>query len=134
MSATPPPPPSSHTPPAAQAMSPEDQRLWATLNHIGGIFFGVISALIIYLVLKDRGGFIREHSRTALNFQITMTIASIALSVIGFILTIVIIGAVILAVLPFAYYAVVITFAIIAAVKANKGEQYSYPLAINFVK
>ena len=111
---------------APQPLSPSDERLWATLIHIGGIFFSFIPALVGYLVLKDRGAFIRAHSLTALNFQLTMLIAII----VGYILTIVLIGAV----LVLAAYVVIIIFAIIAAIAANKGEQYNYSLTIQFIR
>ncbi|WP_353809806.1 DUF4870 domain-containing protein [Agromyces sp. SYSU T00194] len=122
---TPPPPPQDPASDAAQPLSPADQRLWATLIHIGGIFFGFIPALVGYLVLRDRGQFVREHTATALNFQITMTIAGI----IGSILVIVFVGILIL----IAVYVLIIVFSIIAAVAANKGQPYSYPLSIKFV-
>ena len=75
-----------------QQLSPADEKMWATLVHIGGIFFSFVPALIGYLVLKDRGPFIREHTRSALNFQITMVLASF----IGAITTIILIGFLIL--------------------------------------
>jgi len=111
---------------AAPQMSPSDEKLWSTLIHIGGIFFGFIPPLIGYLVLKDRGPFVRAHTLTALNFQLTMLIAM----VVGYILTFIIIGIFII----IAVYVVVIVFSIIAAIKANKGELYSYPLTIQFIK
>ncbi|CAH0123409.1 DUF4870 domain-containing protein [Plantibacter sp. VKM Ac-2885] len=107
-------------------MSPSDEKLWSTLIHIGGIFFGFIPPLIGYLVLKDRGPFIKAHTLTALNFQLTMLIAL----VVGSILTIVVVGLFII----IAVYVVVIVFSIIAAIKANKGELYNYPLTIQFIK
>lgn len=107
-------------------MAPSDERLWATLINIGGVLFNFLPALIGYLVLKDRGPFIRAHSATALNFQLTILIAS----VIGWVLIVVGIGVIIL----IAVWALNIVFSIIAAVKANKGEWYTYPLAIPFVK
>ncbi|HEV7186039.1 MAG: DUF4870 domain-containing protein [Actinomycetales bacterium] len=123
MSATPPPPPGAYG--AAQQLSPADEKLWATLVHVGGILFGFIPALIGYLVLKDRGPFVRQHTATALNFQITMLIAYI----VGWILTIVVVGFIILA----AVWAVNIIFSIIAAVKANQGQFYTYPVSFKFV-
>jgi uncharacterized Tic20 family protein len=126
MSATPPPPPpGAPYGGSAQQLSPADEKLWATLVHVGGILFGFLPALIGYLVLKDRGPFVRQHTATALNFQITLAIAYI----IGWILTIVLVGFIILA----AVWAVNIIFSIIAAVKANQGQYYTYPLAIRFV-
>jgi uncharacterized Tic20 family protein len=111
---------------APQPLSPSDERLWATLIHVGGIFFGFIPALVGYLVLKDRGAFIRAHTQTALNFQLTMLIGYI----VGYILTLVFVGVIVLA----AVGIVIIIFSIIAAIAANKGEQYSYPLTIQFIK
>ncbi|HEY1105080.1 MAG TPA: DUF4870 domain-containing protein [Agromyces sp.] len=122
---TPPPPPQDPYQQPSQQMSPSDEKLWATLIHIGGIFFSFVPALIGYLVLKDKGPFIREHTATALNFQITMAIAY----VVGSILTFVIIGIFIL----IAVWIVTIIFSIIAAVKANQGQPYTYPLSIKFV-
>jgi len=121
--ATPPTDPYQATP---QPLSPSDERLWATLIHVGGIFFGFIPALVGYLVLKDRGAFIRAHTQTALNFQLTMLIGYI----VGYILTLVFVGVIVLA----AVGIVIIIFSIIAAIAANKGEQYSYPLTIQFIK
>ena len=128
MSATPPPPP----PPPQQPyggqqpqLSPADEKLWATLIHVGGILFSFIPALVGYLVLKDRGPFIRSHTATALNFQITLAIAT----VVGWILSIVGIGLIII----FAVWVLNIVFSIIAAIKANQGQFYTYPIAIRFL-
>jgi len=107
-------------------MSAADERLWATLVHVGALLFGGWPALIGYLVLKDRGPFINEHTKTALNFQITMLIASI----VGCVLMLVIIGFFVV----IAVGIVIIVFSIIAAMAANRGEFYKYPLTIEFLK
>ncbi|MGO4593905.1 DUF4870 domain-containing protein [Leifsonia sp. 2TAF2] len=126
MSATPPPPPPPQQPyGGAQQLSPADEKLWATLVQVGGILFNWIPALIGYLVLKDRGPFVRAHTATALNFQITIFIAYI----VGGILSIVVVGIFII----IAAWVINIVFSIIAAVKANQGEYYTYPIAIRFV-
>ncbi|AMB58671.1 DUF4870 domain-containing protein [Microterricola viridarii] len=123
MSAAPPPPATPYQGPTQ--LSPADEKLWATLIHVGGIFFSFIPSLVGYLVLKDKGPFIRAHAASALNFQITMAIASI----VGSILIFLVIGFFILA----AVSILIIVFSIIAAVKANAGEAYTYPLSIKFV-
>lgn len=110
---------------APSQLSPADEKLWATLIHIGGIIFSFLPALIGYIVLKDRGPFIRAHTATALNFQITLAIAYF----VGGILTIVGVGVLILA----AAGILNIVFCIIAAIAANKGEWYTYPLTIKFL-
>ena len=125
-SAPPPPPPGGPYGAPAQ-LSPADEKLWATLIHVGGILFGFLPALIGYLVLKDKGPFIRAHTATALNFQISLVIYSLALTIIGFIT----VGIGFILFLPYGVAALV--FMIIAAVKANQGQFYTYPLTITFV-
>jgi uncharacterized Tic20 family protein len=127
MSAAPPPyqpapPPYQPAPP----LSPQDQRLWATLTHVGGILFGVLAPLVTYLVFKDRGAFIAQHTRTALNFHLTALLAFI----VSVLLTLVLIGIL----LYVAVFLLVVISGILAAVKANAGEQYEYPLTIRFVR
>ena len=67
----------------------------------------------------------RAHTATALNFQITMAIAL----VVSYALIAVFIGIL----LVIAVEVVMIVFSIIAAVKANQGQPYTYPLSIKFV-
>lgn len=121
-----PPPPPQNPYQQSQPLNPSDEKLWATLVHIGGIFFNFIPALIGYLILKDRGPFIRQHTATALNFQLTVLIAYI----ISWILFIVVIGGILWLVV----WVLNIVFSILAAVAANKGLPYKYPLSIPFVK
>jgi uncharacterized Tic20 family protein len=123
MSNSTPPPANPYAAPAP--LSPSDEKLWATLIHIGGIIFSFLPALIGYVVLKDRGPFIRAHTATALNFQLTLLIAY----VVGGVLIIVFVGFLILA----AASVLAIVFSIMAALAANRGEYYTYPLTIKFV-
>ncbi len=109
-----------------QPMSPADEKLWATLVHVGGIFFGFVPALIGFLVLGSRGPFVRGHTATALNFQLTMIIAA----AIGGITVFVLIGFFII----IAVSVLIVVFSIIAALAANRGEAYTYPLTIPFIK
>jgi uncharacterized Tic20 family protein len=127
MTATPPPPPQNPGYAPTTEMSPADQRLWATLTHVGGILFNWLAPLITYLVLKDRGAFVRAHTATALNFQLTLLIAYAA----AFVLTLISFG-----ILGFVFlvpWVLSIVFGIMAAIAANKGEFYTYPMAIKFV-
>lgn len=118
-------PPPANPYQAPTPMNPTDEKLWATLIHVGGILFGPLPALIGYIVLKDRGPFIRAHTATALNFQLTLLITY----AVGWILTIVVVGFFILA----AAWVLAIVFGIMAALAANRGQYYTYPLSIKFV-
>ena len=122
----------STTPP--QALSPSDERLWATLTHVSALigilvgagFIGWLGPLIIFLVLRDRSAFVADHAKTTLNFQFTMLIAA----VVAVFLWIVLVGFLITA----AIYVLTIVFSIIAAVAASRGERYRYPLSIPFFR
>lgn len=109
-----------------QPLSPSDEKLYSVLTHVGGIVFNFIVPLITYLVFKDRGPFVREHTRQALNFQLTMTVGYVA----GAILSVIGIGLLI----SLAAGILSLVFGIIAAIKANNGEMYKYPVAIQFIK
>ena len=124
MSAPPPPagPYSAPQPP----LSPADEKTWAILVHVGGILFSWLAPLVIYVVLKDRGPFVRAHSATALNFQLTLLIAYI----VGAITTLFLVGFLII----FAAAILALVFGIMAAIAANNGQYYKYPLTIEFVR
>jgi uncharacterized Tic20 family protein len=108
----PPPPPVNYAP--QPQLSPADEKLWAILTHVGGILFHWLAPLIAYLVLKDRGPFVRWHTRQALNFQLTLLLAYIA----GGILSIVFVGLFVI----LAAAVLNIVFGILAAMAASRGE------------
>jgi hypothetical protein len=124
------PPPGHQAPPpgyaAAAPMSDTDQRLWAMLSHLGGILFGIIPSLVIWLVYKDKSRFVEEQAKEALNFQITILIGM----VVSGVLTLILIGFVLMAVIGIAD----LVFCIIAGLAANKGEAYRYPFALRLIK
>jgi uncharacterized protein len=108
-------------------MNDSDQRMWATLGHISGLLFGFLGPLVIYLVTKDRGRFVRSQSLEALNFQITLAIAV----VVGVVLGIATLGIGFL-LLPLVGVAALVLM-ILAAIAANRGEEYRYPFTLRLV-
>jgi len=112
--------------PGVQPMNPTDEKTWSILLHLGPIIVSFLVPLIGYLVLKDRGPFIRHNAVQALNFTLTMLIGYVA----SYLLMLVLIGFITLPIV----WVLSIVFAIIAAVKTNKGEYYTYPFSIKFVK
>lgn len=107
-------------------MRPEDEKLWSILTHIGGIVVFLVAPLVAYLVLRDRGPFVRHHTGQALNFQLTMLIGY----VVGFITSWFGIGFLLI----IAAGILTVVFGIIAAVAASRGEFYRYPIAIPFTR
>ena len=117
----------------AGVSSQAEANKWAMICHIvalvglfgNGIGF-VVGPLIVWLVKKEEDPFIDEQGKEAVNFQITMFIALI----ISGILCLVLIGFVLL----FLVFIFMVVFPIIAAIKANEGTHYRYPMTIRFIK
>lgn len=109
----------------------KEERNWAMFAHLSTfaghlVPFGHIAGpLIVWLLKKDEMPLVNDQGKEALNFQITMTLAFIvaALSLfvlVGFFL------------LPAVWlFDVIVT--IIAAVKANEGVAYRYPMCWRLV-
>lgn len=89
-------------------------------------FGNVVGPLVLWLVKKDADPFIDDQGKEAVNFQITITLASIVcmmlmLVVIGFLLII-------------ALAVIWLVFTVIAANQANQGQAYRYPYILRLVK
>lgn len=96
-----------------------------TLAHVLGLLTGFVGPLILYFVVTPDQTFARDHVREALNFQITVLIGII----ISGILAIVIIGF-----LGFLVIGILdLIWSIMAAVAANNGETYRYPVSIRLI-
>jgi uncharacterized Tic20 family protein len=109
-----------------QPLSPSDEQLWSTLSHISIPFIGLIGPLVVYLLFKDRGPFIRANAIESLNFSILYTVVQIVCSI----LTVVVIGAVLLPIVGVG----ALVLCILAAISANKGEFYRYPVNWRLIK
>ena len=111
----------------------KDARMWAMFPHLAALLgFGVwglgfvVGPLIVWLVKKDEFAFVDEHGKEAVNFQISMLIYMIIAGLLCFAC----VGFVLLPVVGI----VDLIFLIVAAIKANNGEHYRYPLSIRFIK
>jgi hypothetical protein len=115
----------------ATPMRPDQARQWAMFAHLSGLL-GILGPLIIYLVKKDDDPFVADQSREALNFHLSLLIYIGGGTVLAVVLSFILIG-LLLFPLIFAAYIAAIVFEIIAAVQANKGVWYRYPLTIRFI-
>jgi uncharacterized protein len=121
-------------------MSPSDERTWAMLAHLApfaGSVVGlpVIGPLVVFLIYKDRSPFVRRHASAALNFQIMLMIVTVVGLVVAIPLMVLTMG---LAVIAFVLVAITVSVAalvlqIVAAVAANRGQDYQYPLTPGWV-
>jgi uncharacterized Tic20 family protein len=109
-----------------------ESRKWGMLCHlfafIGFIlpFGSLIAPLIVWQMKKDISLFVDEQGKESVNFQISMSIWMI----ISMVLIFVVIGFVLLGILAI----IQIVCVIMAAIQANEGKSYRYPLTIRFIK
>jgi hypothetical protein len=111
----------------------KDARMWAMFCHLAGlavllipIVGNIVAPLIIWQIKKDDFPFVDEQGKESVNFQISMSIYGF----VAALLCVVCIGIPLLV----AAYIVDVVFLLIAAVKANNGFRYRYPLTIRFIR
>jgi hypothetical protein len=105
--------------------------MWAMLAHLSALsgfiipFGSILGPLIIWLIKRDEMSFVNDQAKEALNFNISMTIYML----VSLVLVFVVIGIPLMIVLGIAW----LVLAILAAVKANEGVAYRYPLTLRLV-
>lgn len=147
-SAPTPPPAAAPTPPPAAAQpaqpqyaaapagpyTPDTDRQLAMWAHIGGVV-GFLPSLIIWLIGKDRGPRVATEGKEALNWQITFTIAYVALWIVTSILSaIVFFLALFLWLLPLALWVLNVVWSIQGGMKVNAGGSFRYPWNLRLIK
>ena len=110
-----------------------DACMWAMFCHLAGLCVfvlpvvgNIVGPLVIWQLKKDEHPFVDQQGKEALNFQISIMIYSLVSAVLTFIC----VGFFLLA----AVGVIDLVFLLIAAVKANNGQSYRYPLTIRFIK
>ncbi|GAA3124657.1 DUF4870 domain-containing protein [Streptosporangium carneum] len=102
-----------------------DDATMAMLAHLLGLLTSFIGPLVLYLAKKDESPYVRAQAAEALNFQLTLMIAY----VVSWVLIFVLIGFLLI----FVVWIGSLILMIMAAVAANRGENYRYPMNIRFV-
>jgi uncharacterized protein len=124
-------PPMSAPQPGQQPLSPDQERLWATLAHLlsfvaAYIALGFLAPLIVLLLFGQRSAYVRAHAVESLNFNLSWLLYAI----VGALLIFIGIGILILIALGIAYVILIV----VASIRANNGVFYRYPLTIRFVR
>jgi uncharacterized Tic20 family protein len=86
---------------------------------------GFVAALVIYLVYRDKGPFVRQHAADAVNIQLN----ALLWFIVSGILVLLLVGLLFLAIVPIWATAL----HVIGAIKAYNGEEHWSPLTIRFV-
>ena len=121
-----------------------EQRQWAMFAHLSALLGGLVTSgwagsigffigpLVIWTMKKDTMPFVDDQAKEALNFNIMVT----AIFVILLILTILSLGIGALLTVPVMLIVGIgaLVFVIIAAMKANQGIAYRYPVNVRLIK
>jgi uncharacterized Tic20 family protein len=112
----------------------DDERSWAALIHLSLLAHVVLTVIafaipiVMWQVKKDNSVFIDDHGMEAVNFQISLAILSVLLIPIG-ILTC---SAGFFLYIPL--YVVALVAMVQAAMAANRGEFFRYPMNFRLIK
>ena len=115
------------------SVSPSEERTMGMLAHaiplvamvVSAGTLGFVASLILYLIYKDKGPFVRENAANSLNIQITTGIVLL----VSIPLMLVLVGFITFAA------AIVVAFVLhlIGALKANRGEWWRPPMTLRLV-
>ena len=127
-------------PPQGPMMRPDDERTWAGAAHwsalVGAaVALAFLGPLVVLMAKGNQSPWVRRNAVESLNFQLSMLIYGFVGTILGVVVAVVTLGIGLLLLVPLAlaFAAVWIVCTIIAAVKANSGEEYRYPLTIRMV-
>ena len=114
-------------------VSPSEERTMGMLAHaiplvamvVSAGTLGFVASLILYLIYKDKGPFVRENAANSLNIQITTGIVLL----ISLPLMLILVG--------FLTWGLALVFAfvlhLLGALKANRGEWWRPPMTLRLV-
>jgi uncharacterized Tic20 family protein len=113
----------------------KDARNWGMICHLAGLgnfiipmVGNIVGPLIVWKMKRDQYPFVDDQGKQALNFQITVSIALLAVIP----LAIITLG------IGFVLFPIIgigsLVFTIIGGIKASNGEAYRYPFSLKLVK
>ena len=120
-----------------------EERQWAMFAHLSALAGGLLTSaiggwgffigpLVIWLMKKDTMPFVADQAREALNFNITVSAVFLVLMILGFVTLG--IGFLLIGPLMLLIGIAALVFIVIAAIKANEGVAYRYPMTVRLVK
>ncbi len=115
----------------------DESRRMAVISHLGGLaplvgVPGFVVPLVLWLMEKDKNPHVARHALEALNFQISVAIYVFALATLIGLLWIIAVGLLFIPVLLIVWLGRFV-LCVIAAVRANDGHFYRYPLTLRLV-
>jgi uncharacterized Tic20 family protein len=116
-------------------LTPDQERSWAVATHVitgaatvlSAGTLGFVASLVVYLLYKDRGPFVRRAAANSMNIQLNGLLWYAAVAVLGVVTLGV--GWLLFLVIP----VVMVVLHVLAALKNSQGEWYDPPFTIRFV-
>lgn len=128
--------PYARDPYPAPSLTPDQERTWALGTHVvagaatvvSAGTLGFVAALIVYLMYRDRGPFLRHHAANAINIQLNALLWAVVIAILG-VLTLGL-GWFLFAVIP----VVMVVLHTLGALAANRGEWSRPPLTVTIFR
>ena len=123
-------------------MISQNDKNYSSITHLSGFagwffpFGNILAPLVLWSVKKNESSFIDEHGKAAINFQLSIMLYVFLLAILCIPIAIFTLGIGIIAIIIGIIPAILLKIALIilASIKANNGEDYTYPFTINFIK
>ncbi|MFU8829639.1 MAG: DUF4870 domain-containing protein [Phycisphaerales bacterium] len=118
-------------------------RQYAMFTHLAGLLsifdfsvLGFVATLVMWQIRKDDSAFLDDHGKEAVNFQISLFLYALILAIASIPIVIVTLGLGFLIIVPLAIglFLLRVVGSICAAVAANRGEFYRYPMCWRLIK
>jgi uncharacterized Tic20 family protein len=117
----------------AGAAPTENERTWGMLAHLSALaglvvplVGNIVGPLVVSIARGDQSAFVATHAREALNFNITVTLAAVACTLLMLVFVGFLLGS--------ALFIAWLVMTLIAAIRASEGAAYHYPISFHFVK
>ena len=123
-------------------MITQNDRNYSSITHLSGFagwffpFGNIIAPLVLWSAKKNESAYIDAHGKAAVNFQLSIILYCILLTILFIPIAIFTLGLGIIAIVIGIIPAIILKFILIisASIKANNGEHYNYPFTIEFIK
>ncbi|MBL8260998.1 MAG: DUF4870 domain-containing protein [Xanthomonadaceae bacterium] len=116
-----------------------EERQWGMFAHLSALaglilpFGNLLGPLVVWMMKRDTMPFVADQGKEALNFQITVSAVCVALGIVAFILSFVLIGFLLFPVIALIGLAGLV-LSIMGGIKANEGNAYRYPFSVRLIK
>ena len=123
-------------------MITQNDKNYSSITHLSGFagwffpFGNIIAPLVLWSAKKNESAYIDAHGKAAVNFQLSIILYCVLLTILFVPIAIFTLGLGIIAIVIGIIPAIILKFILIisASIKANNGEHYNYPFTIEFIK